>query len=220
MSSDPQILANVTSSSISSGDDDIPVSQVNPPGLTDKTASDYDIERGTPNDLDYKTFLKRSNFNILISTFALTLLGAYVTFVANYTRTMNRINYVNGTVLNIFILFLPCMSIVLNSWCTLVSARCAVLCSDPKIIEMKKYSAEYFEDHLAVCQNLNLHGLLLFALSATGSIFFCFEDYIYPLFICGFSLVVFVLIFAGKYRALSELLVTWDGIRAFQIFQK
>ncbi|KAM6492162.1 hypothetical protein JOM56_011886 [Amanita muscaria] len=178
------------------------------------------VEKGTPNDLDYKTFLKRSNFNILISTFALTLLGAYVTFVTNYARTMSRISYAHGIVFNIFILLLPCMSIVLNSWCTLVSARCAVLCSDPKIIAMKKYRAEYFEEHLAVCQNLNLHGILLFALSAGGSVFFCFEDYVYPLFICGFSFFVFVLIFAGKYRSLSELLITWDGIRAFQIFKK
>ncbi|KIL58252.1 hypothetical protein M378DRAFT_15684 [Amanita muscaria Koide BX008] len=231
MSSDPQISANPSSpvigNTITSGDNGSQVTQLNQPALVDETLQSQksnnqlenaDIEKGAPDDLQYKYLVKRFNFKVVLSTFACSLVVAYMAFVNNVARTLSRINYAHGIPFNICML-LGFLSISLHALSTIVSSRGAVLCSDPELIEEKKYKVEDFKDILSLCQHLNLHGIIVFALAVLGSSFFVFEDYIYPSVFCGFSFVLVFLIFVGKYRKLSlihkDLMRIWDGVNAF-----
>lgn len=215
MSSDPQIAANSSSpvigNPITSGDNGSQATQLNQPPPVDGTLESQksnnqpenaDIEKDAPDDLQYKYLVKRFNFKVVLSTFACSLVVAYMTFVNNVARSISHINYAQGIPFNICML-LAFLSISLHALSTIISSRGAVLCSDPELIKEKKYKVEDFKVVLSLCQHLNLHGIILFALAVLGSSFFVFENYVYPAVFCGYSFVVVVLIFVGKYRKLS-----------------
>ncbi|KAM6492180.1 hypothetical protein JOM56_011904 [Amanita muscaria] len=181
-----------------------------------------DPEKLVPDDKQYKYLVKRFNFKVILSTFACSLVVTYSAFADNLARNnMSRVNYAHGIPYNICML-LAFLSIACHAMGAVVSGRGAVLCSDPDLIGEKHHTEKEFKIILSLCQHLNLHGFILWALAVLGFSFFIFQDFVYPALFCGFSLSVVALVFFGKYRRLSlihkDIILLWHGIK--RIFVK
>ena len=83
----------------------------------------------------------------------------------------------------------------------IISGRGAALCSDHTLV--KEYPLSYFHNSLATCEQLYLHGTLLFVVAVLEMSFAMFDNVIYPAVFCGVAALAGVVLLTGRYRKVS-----------------
>ena len=83
----------------------------------------------------------------------------------------------------------------------IISGRAAALCSDHTTI--KEYPLSYFHNSLATCEQLYLHGTLVFVVAVLEMSFAMFDRVIYPAVFCGVSGLAGLVLVSGRYRKVS-----------------
>ena len=83
----------------------------------------------------------------------------------------------------------------------IISGRAAALCSDHTIV--KVYPLSYFHDSLATCEQLYLHGTIIFVTAVLEMSFAMFDNVVYPAVFCGVAALAGLVLVTGRYRKVS-----------------
>jgi len=98
-------------------------------------------------------------------------------------------------------LLLSFFAITFHMFNIIISGRAAALCSDHTLV--KEYPLSYFYNSLATCEQLYLHGTLVFVVAVLEMSFAMFDSVIYPAVFCGVAALAGVVLVTGRYRKVS-----------------
>ncbi|KAK2467612.1 hypothetical protein APHAL10511_000467 [Amanita phalloides] len=146
----------------------------------------------------YAILSQQFNMQLLISTFTASLTVSFVGLSKSlqiegaYTQRLFNV----GALLSLFALAMHIFNI-------LISGRAAALCSNHTLV--KEHTLAYFHRALATCEQLYLHGTLVFGVAMLELSFVMFNSIIYPAVFCGVTALAGIALLTGKFRKVSVL---------------
>ena len=98
-------------------------------------------------------------------------------------------------------LLLSLFAITFHLFNVIISGRGTALCSDHTLV--KEHTIAYFHRALATCEQLYLHGTLIFVVAVLEMSFAMFDSVVYPAVFCGVAALGGVVLVTGKFRKVS-----------------
>lgn len=166
--------------------------------------ADNDVEI---DEVKYKSMLEQFNMQLLVSTFTAGIILAWCSLVK-----VLQINGAHAELLYNVGLLLSLLAIAFHFFNILLSGRCVALCSDHT--DLKDHNMRYFYNVLETCEQLYLHGMMMFGVAVLEMTFIMFDQVVYPAVFCGAVALGMAVLAAGQFRKLSVLYQNMIRIKA------
>jgi len=165
----------------------------------------------------YESMLQQFNMQLLISTFTAGLIVSFCGLASGLQISGTHAEHLYSVGL-----LLSLLAITFHFFNILISGRCVALCSDHNALlkqqqqeKEKGHSSNmaYFHRTLATCEQLYLHGTLVFGVAVLEMSFVMFKHWVYPVVFCCVVAVGLVVLSTGRFR---KMLVLYQN--AFRIW--